>query len=57
MAGPQAKGHLFGSKNLGNTGAEIDAAVEMVRKIAEGTESRWSDEGMDFLEIPKRKGW
>ena len=49
---------MFGSHNLGNTGAEITAAVTMVERIAQELEvPAWSDSQMDFLSKPKEKGW
>ncbi|KAG5304370.1 hypothetical protein I7I50_11446 [Histoplasma capsulatum G186AR] len=32
--GAQAKGHFFGCRNLGVTGAEMRGAVELVRRLA-----------------------
>lgn len=54
-AAPQAKGHMYGSHNLGNSGAEVQAAVKVVEMIAEAVGAPWSSEGMDFLE--KSKKW
>jgi len=49
MAAPQAKGHMYGAHNLGNTGSEIKAAVASVRVLANDLGAHWSDEGMDFF--------
>ncbi|KAF2085365.1 hypothetical protein K490DRAFT_46816 [Saccharata proteae CBS 121410] len=55
MAGPQAKGHMYGARNLGNSGKEIVASVELVKTIADGLGARFDVEGMEFVE--KAKGW
>ncbi|KAH7063137.1 hypothetical protein B0J12DRAFT_735064 [Macrophomina phaseolina] len=54
-AGPQAKGHMYGARNLGNSGEEIAAAVEVVRRVAEGLGMEVDWEEMEFLE--KVRDW
>jgi hypothetical protein len=55
MAGPQAKGHFFGSRTLGNTGGEIAAATEMTERIARCMGERWERTGMEWLD--KARDW
>ena len=52
--------HLFGAHNLGNSGAEMLAAVDTTERIAEQLDVRllWRDDGgMKFLATPREKGW
>lgn len=46
---------MYGSHNLGNTGAEVQASITLVETIAKSISAPWSTEGMDFLE--KSKKW
>lgn len=54
-AGPQAKGHMYGARNLGNSGTEVVAATELVEAIAKQLDAPWSREGMAWLE--KASDW
>ena len=49
--------HMFGSHNLGNTGAEIYGAVHMMDQIARDVGLQWDSKDMEFLSKPKEKGW
>jgi len=59
MAGPQAKGHMFGSRTLGNSGEEVRGAIEMCRAVGKAVETAgggmWSEEEMEWLK--KAEGW
>lgn len=46
---------MYGARNLGNSGEEIGAAVELVRRVVEALEVRFSWEGLEFVE--KVKEW
>lgn len=46
---------MYGSRNLGNSGAEVRAAVELVMRLADALMVRVDLEGMEFLE--KLKSW
>lgn len=59
MAGPQAKGHMFGSRTLGNSGEEVRGAIEMCRVVGKEVEKAgggmWGEDGMEWLE--KANAW
>lgn len=46
---------MYGARNLGNSGEEIAAAVQLVRRMAEGLEVRVDLDEMDFLK--KVRDW
>lgn len=48
---------MYGAHNLGNNGAEIEAATKLVETVAKELDMPWSDKGMDFLSKPREKGW
>ncbi|KAK7551519.1 hypothetical protein IWX49DRAFT_596949 [Phyllosticta citricarpa] len=54
-AAPQAKGHMYGARNMGNSGVEICAATRLVSRIAEVSQLKFDVEGMDFVE--KVRAW
>jgi len=55
-ASPQAKGHAYGSRNLGNGREEIVAVVEICRQVARLVGYELSEEGMEFVD-EKVKKW
>ncbi|KAK7511876.1 uncharacterized protein IWZ02DRAFT_385336 [Phyllosticta citriasiana] len=54
-AAPQAKGHMYGARNMGNSGVEICAATKLVSRIAEVLQLKIDAEEMDFVE--KVRAW
>lgn len=44
---------MYGARNLGNSGEEIRAAVELVRVLAGAVAVGWGMEGMEFVEVVK----
>ncbi|KAK8185154.1 hypothetical protein IWZ00DRAFT_548240 [Phyllosticta capitalensis] len=51
----QAKGHMYGARNMGNSGVEIDAATKLVSHIAEVLQKDFDTREMDFVE--RVKAW
>lgn len=49
MAAPQAKGHMYGAHNLGNSGDEVRATIKLVERLAKDLGASWTDEKMDFF--------
>ncbi|KAK7536956.1 uncharacterized protein J3D65DRAFT_651305 [Phyllosticta citribraziliensis] len=54
-AAPQAKGHMYGARNMGNSGVEICAAAKLVSRIAEALQVKFDAEEMNFVE--KVRAW
>jgi len=46
---------MYGCHNLGNTGAEVQAAIKVVETIAKDISVPFSTDGMDWLD--KSKNW
>lgn len=46
---------MYGARNLGNSGKEIQAGIELVELVAKEVGFSFSKDGMDFVE--KVKGW
>ena len=55
VATPQAKGHMYGSRNLGNGKEEILKAVRLARVMAEALKVSLDAESMDF--VRRVEGW
>jgi len=47
--------HMYGCHNLGNTGAEVQAAIKVVENIARSISAPFSTDDMDWLD--KSKEW
>jgi hypothetical protein len=54
-AAPQAKGHMYGSRNLGNGKAEIQKGIKLAQDLAQALGVEVDTEGMDF--VKKVDGW
>lgn len=52
---PQAKGHMYGSRNLGNGKVEILKAVKLCQELAKALGVEVDEENMGFVE--KVEGW
>ncbi|KAF2139063.1 uncharacterized protein K452DRAFT_233001 [Aplosporella prunicola CBS 121167] len=51
----QAKGHMYGARNLGASGKEITGTVDLVIRVAKALGVDFDIAGMEFVE--KAKGW
>lgn len=47
--------HMYGARNMGNSGVEIDAATKLVSHIAEVLQKDFDTREMDFVE--RVKAW
>lgn len=54
-AAPQAKGHMYGSRNLGNGKTEILKGIKLAQHLAKALGVEVDTEGMDF--VKKVDGW
>ncbi|KAI9727995.1 MAG: hypothetical protein M1828_005400 [Chrysothrix sp. TS-e1954] len=53
----QAKGHMYGARNLGNGKGEIEAVVEMVRIVARDLNMVLDEEKINFVKKLDEDGW
>jgi hypothetical protein len=54
-AAPQAKGHMYGSRNLGNRREEILKGIKLSQDLAKALDVSIDTESMSYVE--KVKGW
>lgn len=48
-AAPQARGHMYGSRNLGNSKAEIQNAIKLTQQLVKELGISLDIESMDFV--------
>jgi len=54
-AAPQAKGHMYGSRNLGNGKTEIQKGIKLANELAAALKVEVDTESMEF--VKKVEGW